>query len=552
MKVSIILPYYNRKQLLAKTLGSFKQWYSQDRDRLEVVIVDDGSSSDHHVSDLLSEFKDSLDILLIVLPQKQSITQVNPCYPYNVGVRACSGDIIVLSSPETFHTKSIFEISNNFNLLENDNYLLFSVFCCTNPEIVGSIVDNGFNIQDDSFLYTGLGENGRQTFNNENGSWYIHSKYRDTKLNFLSAITRRTYYAIAGFDERYRNGTGFDDDDFLQKLFPQINKVFYYDAMCAIHVNHEIVHNLPPTTNEHIHERIQKLPLHERYNIRDWGMIPANREQKIYVFGSQGMFGRYCMRYFALQGYQVVGYNREDFDATQPQKLTELSRTWPEGSYIINAIGIIPQKVKLTESAPFILINTVFPQALSLTCKFAKCVLIHLTTDCVYDGLVGMYAEGAAPTETNIYGVSKALGEPKDAMVIRTSIIGEELNGKLSLLEWLRSNPRGAEINGYSNHLWNGLTCLQLVKTIDECIRFGRIWKGVRHLVSPGKVTKQDLCQMISDIYGLGLKIIPHKTSPGIDKTLAPSDDHTIKAVQVSIPSIYTQIIETRDFSPKL
>ena len=587
MRVSIILPYYNRKELLRTSLQSFQKWYASDRHRLEIVIVDDGSAPDQQLDDLVAGFQVPLDILLVKLPPKQSLVEVNPCYPYNVGVRASSGDIIVLSSPETFHTASIFAMTNDFDRLENDTYLLFSVFCCTNQALTNEIVARDFEIGDRAPFFDGLGAKGRASFNNANGSWYVcslqnsplkkslilfhrylHSRYRETKLNFLSALTRQTYSAIGGFDERYRNGTGFDDNDFLERLSTKLRATYYYDEMFAIHVDHSVVHELPPTTNQELYLRLTALPISERYpqNTR-WGMLGPNRALTIVVFGSKGMFGRYCVKYFELQGYRVIGYDRSDFDAAAPEKLSELVKTWPPGSFVINAIGVIPQKVGLSNAMPFIRINSVFPHVLSYACEQANCVLVHLTTDCIYNGseqihpnplgtgypaLSGSsrsgYPEGARPTEDNIYGKSKAAGEPQNAMIIRTSIIGEELTAKRSLLEWVRSHQPGAEIVGYANHHWNGLTCLQVAKLIDECIRFGRVWKGVRHLVSPEPVTKKDLCSMINDVYQLGLTVAARHTQPPVNKTLAPSSDPIVRAIQFTIPPIRIQLQEMKEF----
>ena len=47
--------------------------------------------------------------------------------------------------------------------------------------------------------------------------------------------------------------------------------------------------------------------------------------------------------------------------------------------------------------------------------------------NCVYTGKDGNYTEYSDHDATDIYGISKSLGEPEDATTIRTSIIGEEL-----------------------------------------------------------------------------------------------------------------------------
>lgn len=250
-KVSIILPYYNRKELVSLTLKSFEHFYSEQN--VEVVIVDDGSSDEHRLEGSL-DF--NLDIKLIRLEGKNGI---NPCYPYNVGVRESSGDILILSSPETFHTTNVFETSNNFNDLNDNTYLLFSVFCLTDINSTNTIKsEKDFNVSLDVFevikpnLYKNLGENG-YVFNNKYGSWYTHSEYRPSGLNFFTAITRKKFYELSGFDERFRFGTGFDDDEFKDRLIESGVVFKYIDNGLGIHIDHEVVNNMSPTTNKSLY-----------------------------------------------------------------------------------------------------------------------------------------------------------------------------------------------------------------------------------------------------------------------------------------------------------
>jgi glycosyltransferase involved in cell wall biosynthesis len=252
-KVSIILPYYNRKKHILNTLESFNYFYGHNyKDLLEIVIVDDASDKEHRIDDLL-DF--NLNLKLINLKNKNGI---NPCYPYNVGVRESSGDIIILSSPETFHSTNIFKITNNFEKLNINTYLLFSVFCVTDLTLIDNLFDD-FNNNIESFnkneilFKQNLGEFG-YPFNNKYGSWYLHSQIRPSGLNFFTAITKKKYYEISGFDERFRFGTGYDDDEFRDRLIESGSNFIYYDDALGIHVNHEIVNNHPPTTNNILYQ----------------------------------------------------------------------------------------------------------------------------------------------------------------------------------------------------------------------------------------------------------------------------------------------------------
>jgi dTDP-4-dehydrorhamnose reductase len=171
-------------------------------------------------------------------------------------------------------------------------------------------------------------------------------------------------------------------------------------------------------------------------------------------------------------------------------KLQEIEKSWPRESYIINAVGLIPQRKVAAAAADemsYVRINGLFPHILQLIAQQHGHALIHITTDCVFNGTDGMpHRATDYPTETGIYGASKSIGEPANATIIRTSIIGlEPHEPKVSLLEWvLGASKRGEkQLRGYQNHHWNGVTCHQLAKFIDFIITKEMLWSGVKAYV---------------------------------------------------------------------
>ena len=164
--------------------------------------------------------------------------------------------------------------------------------------------------------------------------------------------------------------------------------------------------------------------------------------------------------------------------------------------------------------------------------------MIHPTTDCVYTGKKGNYVETDVHDNTDIYGVTKSLGELSNAMVIRVSIIGEEKHEGKSLLEWVKSNA-GKEIYGYTDHKWNGITCLQYAKIVHTIIVKKMRWCGVRHLFSPDSVSKYELTNIINKIYELDITIHKKDTGTQRDMTLSSVYKQAFK-----IPSLEEQIKE--------
>jgi len=257
---------------------------------------------------------------------------------------------------------------------------------------------------------------------------------------------------------------------------------------------------------------------------------------KLLLFGYTGMLGRYIYTYF--HKYSDILIIPVDYRVTNESlyHLEDILKKYiiDENTCIINCIGLIPQKGNKSESEYF-LINSIFPQLLSIICNKYNTKIIQPTTDCVFSGKRenGNYTEDDIHDENNSYGMSKSLGEPFYGTIIRTSIIGREKYNKKSFLEWVISNSNNNnnnnninnnninnEINGWSNHYWNGITCLEYCKVIHKIINENIFWNGVRHIFSPSSVSKYEMASMINDIFNLDIKINKIECKETINKTL--------------------------------
>jgi dTDP-4-dehydrorhamnose reductase len=262
---------------------------------------------------------------------------------------------------------------------------------------------------------------------------------------------------------------------------------------------------------------------------------------KVVLFGATGMLGRYVISVLK-DNYEINCISRDKYDIENDswKKLEDiLNKGLQKNDIIINCAGIIPQKYKGDDYRNYIRVNTLFPHKLNEIAKKNSYKFIHVTTDCVYDGKKGNYTIGDEPTSKDIYGVSKSLGEPEEATIIRTSIIGEELNSKKSLIEWVKSNKDG-KIKGFTNHYWNGVTCFELAKYIKNILDNNNFWNGIKHICSPNIVTKYDLCCCINEIYHLNINIEKYEDS--ISKNM------TLCAENISENDIFSQIVDLYKF----
>lgn len=272
---------------------------------------------------------------------------------------------------------------------------------------------------------------------------------------------------------------------------------------------------------------------------------------KIIVLGSKGMLGRYVSRYLSKK-FNVIQINRDVLDASKQNDETIerflINNNIKKNDVIINCIGTIKPKVDELGDLNAILVNSVFPRLLANICEKNGCKLIHPTTDCVYNGIKGNYDENSVYDANDIYGMSKAIGEPKNCTVIRTSIIGEEIDQKRSLVEWVKSN-NGEKIFGFTNHFWNGMTCLQFAKICEKIISENLFWNGIKHLYS-NVVSKKELLEILIETYDLNTIVHPRETDVACDRTISTVYSDNISSF--NIPTLKEQIIEMKNFYNEL
>jgi dTDP-4-dehydrorhamnose reductase len=176
---------------------------------------------------------------------------------------------------------------------------------------------------------------------------------------------------------------------------------------------------------------------------------------------------------------------------------------------VINAIGIVKQRSDGADGVLSVAVNSFFPHALSRLCDAHGARLVHLSTDCVFSGRKGNYAETDRPDPVDVYGFSKLLGEvdrPR-ALTLRTSMIGRELQRKTGLLEWFLSQ-RGRMIKGYRKAIFTGFTTTELARVIERLLTAHAAASGIYHLGS-APISKFDLLSRLNRLLRLGIDIAP-------------------------------------------
>lgn len=261
------------------------------------------------------------------------------------------------------------------------------------------------------------------------------------------------------------------------------------------------------------------------------------------VIGDTGMLGHTVAAELEKNpAFRVLRMNRRP-GCSWPLDANDPGFTVPCTDFIINCAGVIWQGQRVARQEAFH-VNGVFPWRLQDACHARGVRLIHVSTDCVFSGDRGGCTEADAPSSSDDYGLSKALGEPREAMVLRTSVIGRELGTHKSFLEWAISN-RGKQINGFTNHVWNGVTSVEYARICAD-IMLKHLWSpGIHHLHST-TVTKFELLQKINATLDLNLDIVPFAHWTAIDRSLGTDK---LLCSQLRIPSIDAMLADLKQRS---
>lgn len=248
--------------------------------------------------------------------------------------------------------------------------------------------------------------------------------------------------------------------------------------------------------------------------------------KKILILGSTGMLGHIVYLYLKENtNYQIfdIAYRSTLTDQTRTcdvsrfQNLeTQLNEIKPD--YIINCIGILIQGAT-SNPINAIKINALLPHQIKDWADKNQAKLIHISTDCVFNGTKGAYAETSPKDAQDIYGQSKALGEiyAPNHLTIRTSIIGPEIktDGE-GLLHWFFSQKD--IVNGYTKALWSGVTTLTLAEAILYAIENNI--HGLWNLTNGDPISKFDLLQLTKGTFKLKQIQLNPIEGKAVNKTL--------------------------------
>jgi dTDP-4-dehydrorhamnose reductase len=153
-------------------------------------------------------------------------------------------------------------------------------------------------------------------------------------------------------------------------------------------------------------------------------------------------------------------------------------------------------------------INAMLPHRLARLCALAGARLVHVSTDCVFNGKRGGYRESDTSDAEDLYGKSKYIGEVTmpHTITLRTSIIGHELNSAHGLVGWMLAQE--GRIKGYRKAVFSGLPTVELSCIVRDIVLPTDQLSGLYH-VAAAPIAKFDLLKLVAAAYGKSITIEP-------------------------------------------
>lgn len=203
-----------------------------------------------------------------------------------------------------------------------------------------------------------------------------------------------------------------------------------------------------------------------------------------------------------LSGRIIVGTDVENNDSL----VRAFAAARPD--VVVNCVGLVKQLADANDPLQAVPINTLLPHRLAALCQATGARLVHISTDCVFSGAKGNYLETDFPDAYDLYGRSKLLGEVDypHAITLRTSIIGHELSGHRSLVNWFLAQ-KGA-VKGFTRAIFSGLPTVELATVVRDVVLPLKELYGLYH-ISAKPINKFDLLQMLAQAYGKDIEINP-------------------------------------------
>ncbi|MBM3296647.1 MAG: dTDP-4-dehydrorhamnose reductase [Candidatus Aminicenantes bacterium] len=235
----------------------------------------------------------------------------------------------------------------------------------------------------------------------------------------------------------------------------------------------------------------------------------------IALIGADGQLGSDLSR--ILPSGRFTALNFPEFDVTRPGPVRQVIEAL-RPRVVINTAAY--HRVDECEDEPLaaLRVNALAVRDLALVCREVDAVLVHFSTDYVFDGRLGRpYTEEDAPHPLSAYAVSKLAGEhflrslwPKHFLVRTCGLFGEagsKEKGTNFVESMISGAGAGRTLRVVSDQTVSPTATAELAPRVLELVESGAF--GLYHMTNEGRCTWFEFARAVFDILGLSPDLQP-------------------------------------------
>ena len=237
---------------------------------------------------------------------------------------------------------------------------------------------------------------------------------------------------------------------------------------------------------------------------------------QILVLGSKGTLGQQLMKVF--EG--AIGFDRGEADVTNFSELErKIFSLKTQPNVIINCVAYNNVDGAESNVDAAMKLNRDLVKNLANLCRTKKILLIHFSTNYVFDGEKGEYQENDRPLPLSVYGQSKFLGELElednldTFYLVRTAVLfgpkGTSNDSKKSFVDlMLDLGQKEKELKVVSDEINSITYAPDLAEAVKKMIETKPSF-GIYHLTNQGQASWYELAKEIFSLKKISVEVEP-------------------------------------------
>jgi dTDP-4-dehydrorhamnose reductase len=208
-------------------------------------------------------------------------------------------------------------------------------------------------------------------------------------------------------------------------------------------------------------------------------------------------------------------------------------------SVIFHSAAMSSHEACESNPAGAMLVNAGATASLAAAASSCGALMVYVSTDAVFDGSRGSYAETDATNPFSVYGESKLAGEDAvraahdQHLILRTNFFGWSPSGTRSILEFFVNGFRSRnEMNGYTDFRVTSIYAQQLLAVTAALVERGST--GTFHVASRDALSKFDFGITVAETFALDASLLKPSTSASASHSTSRSRDLSLATEKLS------------------